>query len=107
MNITEPSACLTRWRICLAGFCFDIKYKKGKENKLAYAIYGFQNTGETFSDNEDIPSLHTTQPTRTTVPDLENKKRNDEDTNEPTNFIEKEFDEDDKLLLTKEIHAFA
>jgi len=57
LTIDDPSGRLIRWRLRLAEFDFEVKYKKGKINTQADALSRLVTTGETIphDDNDDIP----------------------------------------------------
>lgn len=91
MPITETSARITRWRLRLAEFDFDNKYKTEKENIFPNAISFLQTGGETETgDDYDISSLHITWPTVTTVQTLDLDDPYYEDPDELPGFIEQE-----------------
>lgn len=103
MNITESSARLIRWSLRIAELDFDIKYKKGKEKKLADAMSRLHTTGETaVGDDDDIPSLHITRPTLPTVPERTSDTLDEEEPTKAPDFIEQEFADEYRLLLTQE-----
>ena len=101
MTITEPSARLTRWRLRLAEFDFDIKCNKGKENHFADAMSRLHTNGETeVGDDDDIPSFRLTDPRPAHNSDPEDTT--DPPDAEPIDFLELEYDDDDHLLLAQE-----
>lgn len=55
--IDDPSGRLIWWRLRLAEFEFDVKYKKGKVKTQADALSRLNKTGETIHDdeNDDLP----------------------------------------------------
>ena len=56
MEITDPSGRLMRWRLRLGEFDFDVKYKKGKLNTQADALFRLFTSGETTVPvDEEIP----------------------------------------------------
>ena len=57
LTIDDPSGRLIRWRLRLAEFDFEVKYKKGKANTQADALSRLHTSAETkpHDDNDDIP----------------------------------------------------
>ena len=57
LTIDDPSGRLIRWRLRLAEFDFEVKYKKGKANTQADASSILHTSAETkpHDDNDDIP----------------------------------------------------
>lgn len=53
MNITEYSARLTRWYLRPHGVYFDIKYKRGKENKFNDSMYLFHSHDDAITGEDD------------------------------------------------------
>ena len=53
LTITQPSGRLTRWRLRLSEFDFEVGCKKGIFNTQADSLYRLQMLGETASDIED------------------------------------------------------
>lgn len=61
INVIETLARITRCRIHLVEYTFEIKYKRGKENQFAYEMQRIQYIGEIVISNEDdITSLNIT-----------------------------------------------
>lgn len=91
MNIIESSAKLTQWRLRLAEFYFDIKYKKGKGNKFYEAVFCLHTDGETeINEDDDIPSLHITRPTHKNVLNFDDDIPYYEELEKLPEFIERE-----------------
>ena len=61
-NISEPSGRLTRWRLLLAEFDFDIAYKTGPSNVHADALSRLLTGSPTVvnDDYDDIPTFSAT-----------------------------------------------
>lgn len=64
-ELKEPNAKLTRWRLALEEYDFDIEYLQGKENKVADALSRVQlNFNETeqagldLREDDDIETIH-------------------------------------------------
>ena len=57
LTIDDPSGRLIRWRLRLAEYDFDVKYKKGKINTEPDALSRLNTTAETIThdDSDDIP----------------------------------------------------
>ena len=57
LTIDDPSGRLIRWRLRLAEYDFEVKYKKGKANTQADALSRLNTSAETIlsDDNDDIP----------------------------------------------------
>ena len=92
LNITEPSSRLTRWRLRLAEFDFEVRYKKGKDNQHADALSRLLTASPTVDNDEDeIPSFLLEE----TNDDLYLETL---DLHATVDFIEQDFDEEDHLL---------
>ena len=61
LTIDDPSGRLIRWRLRLAEYDFEVKYKKGKVNTQADALSRLHSSAETIphDDNDDIPTFMT------------------------------------------------
>ena len=85
-NITEPSGRLTRWRLRLSEFKFDIKYKKGADNHHADALSRLLTGSPTINDDENdvIPTFMIGPESTTSTPtdDGDPSPDDDEDTEE-------------------------
>ena len=57
LTIDDPSGRFIRWRLRLAEFDFEVKYKKGKANTQANALSRLHTFAETkpHDENDDIP----------------------------------------------------
>lgn len=55
LNVSDPSGCLIRWRLCLSEFDFELKYKKASSNTQADALSRIPTEGEASTPiDEDI-----------------------------------------------------
>ena len=65
LEIAEPSGRLTRWRLRLSEFDFEVKYKKGKLNTHADALSRLQTSGgTTIQVDEEIPCFSVQEDTQ-------------------------------------------
>ena len=96
LNITEPSSRLTRWRLRLAEFDFEVHFGKGKENHHTDAFSRLLSGPPTVEDGEDeIPSF--------LLEDIEEDPYTGTlDLNTTMDFIENDFAEGDQLLAAEE-----
>lgn len=107
-NISEPSGRLTRWRLRLSEFFFEIKYKKGADkhhiNALSSLLTGSQNIAH---EDDDIPAFHLSEEkdfdisSSTITSDcsqLEHQNYNQED-----DFLKPEYEEYDHVLATHDV----
>ena len=55
---TEPSSRLTRWRLRLFEFNFEVRYNKGRDNHYSDALSGLLTGSPTEDDDiDDIPAF--------------------------------------------------
>lgn len=53
LTISDTSGRLMRWRLRLAEFDFEVKYKKGRKNQQAGALCRLLTNSESIRENED------------------------------------------------------
>ena len=59
LSSTDPSGRLIRWYLRLSESYFEVKFKNGKANTQAYALYRLITDGETIRDgNDEIPAFN-------------------------------------------------
>ena len=92
LTITDPSGRLIRWRLRLAEYDFEVKYKKGKANTQADALSRLNTLSETIAhdDSDDIPAFLLEDELNV---ELKLNRAHDDD-----DFIELEYAEEDELF---------
>lgn len=83
-SMSEPSKRLMPWRLRLAEFDFNVKYKKGRSDVHAHALSWFNTVGETPPDIENKNPCFMTEK----IPLVD-----------PSSKAEHVFDDEDKLIL--------
>ena len=78
MNVTDPSGRLSRWRLLLSEFDFEIKYKKGKANSQADALSRLLTEGETVYEIDDEMPCFMAEPADATEDEEEDFGRVDD-----------------------------
>lgn len=98
MTISEPSGRLTRWRLLLAEFNFQIKYKKGADNHHADALSRLLIASPTVDHGDDdyFPTFLMASDEDATPTDTAELGQRDDD------FVEVEYEPYDELLATIE-----
>ena len=90
LTINEPSGRLMRWRLRLAEFDFEVKYKKGKANAQADALSRLFTDADTIpDDNDDIPAF---------LLDVVNVELTLNRQNDTDDFIDVQYAEVDEIL---------
>ncbi len=93
LTIQEPSGRLMRWRLVLAEFNFQIKYKLGRLNTQADALSRLQTRAETIRHDDDIPAF--------LMPDFTNDTcDSDNDECDSEDLLQLDYNPADELFAT-------
>lgn len=96
MNITKPSYSISRWRLQVAEFNFEVHYNNEKDDHHDVVLPRLLNVSPTVEDEADELSSFLLEEAYTYI-HLETI-----DLNGTVAFIENDFDEMELLLATKE-----